>query len=214
MRTLIAIPCMDTVHTIFFKSVLGLQREGECRFALSCSSLVYDARNKLVNQAIAEGYDRILWLDSDMDFQPDLLIRLSKTMEETGADLVSALYFTRKAPVQPVIYNEVGYYHSEERNEVTPHCVSYKDYPVNSVFEISGCGFGGVLMTVDIAKKVEEKYGVPFSPILGFGEDLSFCLRVEECGGKMVCDSRIKMGHVGLGTITEEVYMQQGAIHG
>lgn len=207
MRTLIAIPCMDTVHTIFFKSVLGLQREGECRFALSCSSLVYDARNKLVNQAIAEGFDRILWLDSDMDFQPDLLIRLSKTMEETGADLVSALYFTRKAPVQPVVYNEVGYYHDDERDEVTPHCVSYKGYPRDSVFEIEGCGFGGVLMTVDIAKKVEDKFGVPFSPILGFGEDLSFCLRVSECRGKMVCDSRVKMGHVGLGTISEDTYL-------
>ena len=149
-----------------------------------------------------------------MDFQPDLLIRLSKTMEETGADLVSALYFTRKAPVQPVVYKEVGYYHDDERNEVTPHCVSYKDYPRDSVFEIEGCGFGGVLMTVDIAKKVEEKFGVPFSPILGFGEDLSFCLRVSECRGKMVCDSRIKMGHVGLGVISEDVYIQQGAIHG
>lgn len=210
MRTLIAIPCMDTVHTIFFKSVLGLQREGECRFALSCSSLVYDARNKLVNQAIAEGFDRILWLDSDMDFQPDLLIRLSKTMEETGADLVSGLYFTRKAPVQPVVYREVGYYHDDERNEVTPHCVSYKEYPRDSVFEIEGCGFGGVLMNVDIAKKVEDKFGVPFSPILGFGEDLSFCLRVSECRGKMVCDSRVKMGHVGLGTISEETYLSLG----
>lgn len=214
MRTLIAIPCMDMIHTIFFKSVLGLQREGEVRFSLSCSSLVYDARNKLVTQAITEGFDRVLWLDSDMDFQPDLLKRLSKTMDETGADIVSGLYFTRKAPVQPVIYSTVGYYHDAELNEVTPHAVSYKDYPKDSVFEISGCGFGGVLMKVDIAKKVTDKFGVPFAPILGFGEDLSFCLRAEECGGKMVCDSRIKMGHVGLGTITEDVYFTQEAIHG
>lgn len=207
MRTLIAIPCMDTVHTIFFKSVLGLQREGEVRFALSCSSLVYDARNKLCNQAITEGYDRILWLDSDMDFQPDLLIRLSKTMDETGADLVSGLYFTRKAPVQPVIYKETGYWHNAELNEVTPHAKAYLDYPRDSVFKIAACGFGGVLMTVDLAKKVEDKYGVPFSPIVGFGEDLSFCLRAEEFGAKMLCDSRIKLGHVGLGTITEDAYI-------
>ena len=212
MRTLIAIPCMDTVHTIFFKSVLGLQREGETRFSLSCSSLVYDARNKLVTQAINEGFDRILWLDSDMDFQPDLLISLSKTMEETGADIVSGLYFTRRAPVQPVIYEKVGYYHNAELNEVTPHAVSFKDYPRDSVFPIEGCGFGGVLVKTDIAKKVQDKFGVPFAPILGFGEDLSFCLRVSECGGKILCDSRVKLGHVGLGTITEDVYL--GAING
>lgn len=207
MRTLIAIPCMDMVHTIFFKSVLGLQREGEVRFSLSCSSLVYDARNKLCAQAVNENYDRILWLDSDMDFQPDLLIRLSKTMEDTGADIVSGLYFTRRAPIQPVIYETVGYYHNAEANEVTPHAVPFKEYPKDSVFNISGCGFGGVLMTVDIAKKVTDQFGVPFAPILGFGEDLSFCLRAEECGGKMVCDSRIKMGHIGLGTITEDAYL-------
>lgn len=207
MRTLIAIPCMDMVHTIFLRALLGLQREGEARFALSCSSLVYDARNTLVNQAISEKFDRILWLDSDMDFQPDLLVRLSKTMDETGADLVSALYFTRRAPVKPVIYNQIGYYHNPEANEVTPHAVNYFDYPLDSVFPIEGCGFGGVLMTVDIARKVAEKFGVPFSPIVGFGEDLSFCLRVDEVGGKMVCDSRVKMGHVGLGTISESTYL-------
>lgn len=210
MRTLIAIPCMDTVHTIFFKSVLGLQREGEVRFSLSCSSLVYDARNKLVTQAINENYDRILWLDSDMDFQPDLLQRLSATMDETGADIVSGLYFTRRVPVKPVIYETVGYYHDPELNEVTPHAVPYANYPKDSVFDIAGCGFGGVLMTTDIAKKVTDKFGVPFAPILGFGEDLSFCLRAEECGGKMVCDSRVKMGHVGLGTISEETYLSLG----
>ena len=213
MRTLIAIPCMDMIHTIFFKSVLGLQREGECRFALSCSSLVYDARNKLANQAVDEGFDRILWLDSDMDFQPDLLVQLSKTMEETGADIVSGIYFTRRSPLQPVVYETVGYWHNAELNEVTPHAVSYKDYPKDSVFKISGCGFGGVLVKTDITKKVIDKFGVPFAPILGFGEDLSFCLRAEECGGKMVCDSRIKLGHVGLGTFTEEAYLQQEAVH-
>jgi hypothetical protein len=32
---------------------------------------------------------------------------------------------------------------------------------------------------------------------MGFGEDISFCLRVKELGKKMYCDSSVKMGHVG-----------------
>jgi GT2 family glycosyltransferase len=168
---------------------------------------VYDARNTLVKQALQENFDRILWLDSDMDFQPDLLVRLGQTMDETGADIVSGLYFTRRAPVKPVIYNELGYYHDPEANEVTPHAGSYENYPIDSVFPIEGCGFGAVLMTVDIARKVVDKFGVPFAPIVGFGEDLSFCLRAEEVGGKIVCDSRVKLGHVGLGTISEATYL-------
>lgn len=207
MKTLIAIPCMDMVHTTFMKSVLGLNRTGDCRFSITCSSLVYDARNTLAKQAVTEGFDRVLWLDSDMDFSPDLLSVLSADMDE-GRELVSGLYFKRKAPIKPVVYKEVGYFHNEQEDTVTPIAVSYEDYPKDTIFPIAGCGFGGVLVSVDLINRVGEKFGLPFSPILGFGEDLSFCKRVSELGVEMYCDSRVKMGHVGLGTITEETYFQ------
>lgn len=207
MKTLVAVPCMDMVHTIFMKSILGLEKVGSVQFGLSCSSLIYDARNNLAKQAVIEGYDRILWLDSDMDFTPDLLKRLSADMDE-GRELVSGLYFKRKAPVKPVIYKELGYYKSDVDESVTPTAICYEDYPRDSVFPIAGCGFGAVLVSVDLVKRVTDKFGLPFSPIMGFGEDLSFCARVTQLGGQMFCDSRVKLGHVGLGTITEDVYLK------
>lgn len=205
MRTLIAIPAMDMIHTIFFKSCLSLDRVGEVGFGLTSSSLVYDARNSLAKRAIDENFDRVLWFDSDMEFAPDFMKRLSADLDE-GFEMVSGLYFKRKAPVEPVIYKEVGYFHKEETKEVTPVALTYEDYPQNDVFEVAGCGFGGVMMTVDLLKRVVAEFGQPFSPILGFGEDLSFCKRVSHIGVKMYCDSRAKLGHVGLGTITEETY--------
>lgn len=205
MKTLIALPCMDMVHTTFMKSLIAMERVGECRFSIMCSSLVYDARNSLAKQAVTENYDRVLWLDSDMDFNPDLLVQLAADLDE-GRELVSGLYFKRKAPVKPVIYKEVGYYHSKDDESVTPIAVPYEDYPRDSMFSIEGCGFGGVLMTVDLIKRVGDKFGLPFSPIMGFGEDLSFCVRASDVGAEMWCDSRVKLGHVGLGTITEETY--------
>ena len=207
MKTLIAIPCMDMVHTNFMKSLIQMKRVGESRFSISCSSLVYDARNTLARQAIAEGFDRMLWLDSDMDFNPDLLEQLSADMDE-GLDLVSGLYFKRKAPIMPVLYKEVGYYHSPQDESVTPVAIPFEDYPRDSLFEVSGVGFGGCLVSVDLVKRVTEKYGLPFSPILGFGEDLSFCVRARDIGAKLWCDSRVKMGHVGYGVISEETYLQ------
>ena len=210
MKTLIAIPCMDMVHTVFFKAMLAMRLVGDTRYTVSSSSLVYDARNNMVRQAIREGFDRILWLDSDMDFQPDLMEKLSADLDE-GRELVSGLYFKRKAPIEPVVYAKVGYYHDPDKQEVTPLAVSHSDYPQNDVFEIEGCGFGGVMMTVDLARRVSDKFGLPFAPILGFGEDLSFCLRARELGATLWCDSRIKLGHVGQGVITEDVYLQQKA---
>lgn len=205
MRTLIAIPCMDMVHTIFLKSLIGLKRVDEVVYSISASSLIYDARNGLSKQAVTEGFDRILWLDSDMDFDPDLMERLSAHLDE-GKDFVTGLYFTRKAPIKPNIFESCGYYHDKEKDEVTPVAVNYWDYPKDTIFPIAACGFGGCMMTTDLVKRVGEKFGMPFSPILGFGEDLSFCSRARQLGVELYCDSSIKMGHVGYGSITEMNY--------
>lgn len=208
MKTLIAIPCMDMVHTQFLRSLISMDRVGSVQFGISQSSLIYDARNFLAKQAVQENFDRILWLDSDMDFQPDLMKQLMADMDE-GREFVSGLYFKRKAPIQPVVYKDVGYWHSDEDDSVTPIAVPYIDYPQNEVFKVAGAGFGGCLVSVDLIKRVAEKFGLPFSPILGFGEDLSFCKRVEEIGVEMYCDSRVKLGHIGQGVITEALYLSQ-----
>lgn len=205
MKTLIAIPCLDSVHTIFFKAMLSLQKVGEVQYGLSCSSLVYDSRNNLTRQAIEAGCDRIMWFDSDMDFRPDVMKQLSARLDE-GLDFCSGIYFSRRAPVKPIVYKKVGYYHDEEKNEVQPSAQNYYDYPKDSLFECEGVGFGGAMMTTALAKAVIEKYGLPFSPILGFGEDLSFCMRARDLGYKIWCDSSIKLGHAGLGVISEEHY--------
>lgn len=216
MKYLIAIPCMDMVHTTFMRALLSLERApGSVQYAISCSSLIYTARNKLLEQAVNGGYDRILWFDSDMDFPPDTMLRLAAELD-SGKEFVSGLYFKRRAPVEPVIYSGVGYYHdklSDGREQVSPVAITMHDYPRDSVFEVEGAGFGCVMHTIDLARRIMEKHGAPFSPILGFGEDLSFCKRAKDVGGKLWCDSRIKLGHIGLGTITEDTYIN-GGYHG
>ena len=84
MKTLIAIPCMDMVHTGFMKSLMMMNRVGDIGFSIISSSLIYDARNTLAKHGVDGDFDRILWLDSDMEFEPDLLKRLSQDMDETG----------------------------------------------------------------------------------------------------------------------------------
>lgn len=208
MKTLICIPCMDMVHTEFMKSLLAMRRVGETKFTISCSSLIYDARNSMARRAVKEGFDRVLWLDSDMSFEPDLMERLSAHLD-AGKEFITGLYFTRKAPVRPVIYSECGYYENEKDGGVSPVAVWFDEYPRDSVFKVEGAGFGGVMMTTGLIERVAGKFGLPFAPMLGFGEDLSFCGRASEVGAELWCDSTIKMGHVGLGTITEDIYLSQ-----
>ena len=191
MRTLIAIPAMDMIHTMFFASVMSLEKPDGTEICVSGSSLVYDARNMLAHKAVSEGFDRVLWLDSDMHFTPDLMKRLSADMD-TGLEFVSAVYFTRKAPVQPVAY-AVCHDTPNASGELVPTAESVKNIP-SGLFEVEGVGFGACLMTTDLIRRVGR---LPFFPQEGYGEDLSFCRRARAAGAKIWCDGDIIVDHIG-----------------
>lgn len=208
VKILIAVPCMDKVDTMFMSSCIGMTVTGEVEFSLVASSLIYDARNRLAEKAVKEGFDRVLWLDSDMVFEPDLFMRLSARIDE-GRDFVTGLYFTRKGELKPVIYSFCGFRENEEGVKI-PTADSYRDYPRDSIFEIQAAGFGGCMMDTKLLRDIMQVYGCPFSPLIGFGEDLSFCKRAVSLGKKLYCDSSIKLGHIALKTITEETYLNGG----
>lgn len=205
-KTLIAIPCMDMVYTDFMMSLTNIERIGQTFCAVTKSSLVYDARNALAKQAVEGDFDTVLWLDSDIKFQPDLLKRLMAHIEN-GIDFVSGLYFKRCYPTGPVVFKTIT--QRKEGRELITEALPYDDYPKDQLFEVDAAGFGAVLMKVDLLKKVSDKYGLPFSPCLGLGEDMSFCWRAKQLGAKLYCDSSIKLRHIGLTTYDESTYMIQ-----
>lgn len=199
MRYLVTIPCMDMVHTFFMTSLLAMRKPEGAEVAICSSSLVYDSRNTLAQKAVNEGFDRVLWLDSDMIFEPDIMERLIEDMN-AGARFVTALYFTRKAPVVPCIYRAL-----ETMENGGTHGVSFEDYPKNALFEIAGCGMGACMMDTDVLRAAGN-YGKPFSPMDGWGEDFSFDIRVRQAGIGIFCDSRIIAGHIGQSIINESTW--------
>ena len=42
--------------------------------------------------------------------------------------------------------------------------------------------------------------------IPGLSEDFSCCVRLAKNGRKMACDSRVKLGHIGLSVYNEHLY--------
>lgn len=206
MKTMILIPCMDMVHTAFMRSLLMLNTAGhDITYGIHSGSLIYDARNKLLDAAKKANVDQILWFDSDMLIPVNTLQLLTEDIK-AGCDIVTGLYFKRKKPYEPVIYKEC------EIQQITPDqllplAAPYDDYPKNQLFEVQAFGFGCVLMTMEAANKVVGELGLmPFMPVAGFGEDLSFCMRARHVGLKLWCDSRVSLGHVGQYTFTEVDY--------
>ena len=198
---------MNTVDTEFMASLLNLKKKGDVAFSIIRSSLVYDARNIIAKEALEKDYDRLMMIDSDMVFDEDLFFRLSDDLD-TGLSYVAALFFYKQIPTRPVIYKGMLYDDTNERPTVKLD--TYLNYPREQVFEIAGSGMGAVMMTTDaIATLVQNGENMPFSPIPGLGEDVSFCLRMNKHGVKMHCDSRIKVDHIGKFAVGEQQYIKQ-----
>ena len=203
-KYLIAIPCMDMIATPTVASLVAMKRVDASRYSFLANSLVYDARNMLMEEALETGADRVLFIDSDMCFKPDLMERLASDMDEHNIDFVTGLYFKRRFPTVPAIYKEVSIVEDKGKTEL------YEDYPRDSIFEIEGCGFGSVMVSANLLESLSVAYGKPFLPYPGMlGEDLSFCYRVKKLGAKMYCDSSITVGHVGQFIYSEQEYIAQ-----
>ena len=200
MKTLIAIPCMDTVQTEFVRSLVSMRYVGEVQFLFTECSLVYHARTGLCKMAMNAGADFVLWLDSDVVFQPDLMEKLMEDIQ--GRDMVTAVYHARRAPFRPVIWKTIktGLLPTDTQVE------QYDDYPEDGLFEIEGCGFGAVLMKIGVIRDVAETFHQTFSPVTGLGEDLSFCVRARSCGYKIWCDSALQIGHKGAMIINHDTF--------
>ena len=203
VKTLIAVPCMDTVPTEFMESMVHLREPEGTQLAVVKNTLIYNARNTIIQNAVKLDFDRVLWLDSDMVFEPDLLLRMIDDLD-LGIDYVAGLYYQRKLPTHPVVYKEIHWKVADD-GWVDTGYQFFEPHPKDKLFEIAGSGFGCVMTSMDLLKRMVEVYGAPFSPLMGMGEDLTFCHRVKEQGFKMYCDPRIKLGHVGKFIYTEGV---------
>lgn len=200
MKVFIAVPSMDTVPALFCQSLALLKRAGDTVIGFQIGSLVYNARNELAKQAIKSEADWVLWLDSDMVFEPNLLNRMLTVCKDNDIDFLTAICFRRKPPYTPCLF---------DRLEKMEHGASYTT--IMSVpegrFKVGGCGFAGVLMSTDVLMSVAAKFGGRmFDPIEGMGEDVSFCWKARRCGYDIWCDSDIELGHVGNMIVTKQFF--------
>lgn len=194
MKTMIAIPAMEQMHSWTVQCLENLEHVGECKTEFIIRMQVDMARNVLAQKAIEGDFDRVLWIDSDMTFEPDMMRRLSDALD-AGYDAATGLYFKRTFPLEPVIYKSI--------DRETPKAEPFWDYPQDALFEVAGCGFGGVMVKTEALADTDEP---PFLPFLHLSEDLSFCVRMAEKGRKIACDSRVKLGHMGTIVFSEKLY--------
>lgn len=178
------------------KLIRRLDNDGiDYEIAYQGGTLVYVGRDKLAKRAIDRGFTHMLWLDSDMVFNEDLLDDLMYS----GKPFVTGIAHARRAPHCSCIFNEI--YPAPKRFEG-------HDYPKDT-FKIGGCGFACVLIETKIIEKVFTVNGTAFFPMRELGEDLAFCKRARDLGFEIWAEPSVRLGHIGHLTVYpeyEEVY--------
>lgn len=190
-KILIAVPTDDRMYAETSYSLRYLINPEGYKSAqmILQSSLIHASRDKFALTAIEQGCEYVLFVDSDMIFNRDALVRLFEHQD----DIVSGLYFQRRNNHDPVIYTKVKpktWYRKHPEMDV----ITQIDDPY---IEVEACGMGFCLIKTEVFEKVFKRFGKMFEPFGGMGEDISFLFRARKCGYKVRCDTTVELGHIG-----------------
>ncbi len=213
-KVAVCCPSMDRVHADFMSSITGMIATSVTNGPIDAyminhqNSVIADARNRLVSIALEWGADWLLWLDSDLQFPPDTLLRLMSH----DLDIVGSTYCQRAAP-----YSIMGNFVDADKDkdwgdtilaetEYLPGGLVlakakvyeavkapwYEDYYnletqrlIAAVRKWRTGGSSDLVQTELIA--VFDKYDES-NPTDRLGEDVDFCTKARAAGYKVWCD--------------------------
>lgn len=152
------------------------------------------ARNELALNALKRDATHILWLDSDMTFPADLLIRLMNH----NLPIVGVNYAKRRIPTEFVAMKTVAF--NLEGGERSIRCPTLEDS--TGLEEVEGMGFGCVLMQTEVFWNLEPPFFDQYYDRENkrwVGEDIHFAKLVKDAGFKMHIDHDLskQVGHMG-----------------
>lgn len=197
-KVFIAMPAGDDVKTGFAYDLAHMvgstaHARPDIDIALNVTkmTILQQSRTTLVKAALSwPGCTHILWLDTDMRFKKDTLIRLLSHREP----IVGAAYSSRSNPIQPVTYIGDVDRPNPERFFLEPDAVGLQ--------EVTGAGFGVMLTEIDVFRKLSKPwFAIGYSEGADEfeGEDIYFCSKARKAGYRVFVDCELSqsIGHLG-----------------
>lgn len=166
-------------------------------------------RNWILNEALKANVDYILWLDTDEIYPHNIVEKLLLAKK----DIVGTCYYKRTPPYSPVVYVD----NSDANKIVSPYRpIDIPFIPRGKVLEVTGIGFGGMLVRADVYRSMGEDkwmtYGKNFHIPLELphkeSHDLIFCQTARKYGYKIFIHTSVRAGHIARQVVTEKHFMQ------
>ena len=193
MKVLIGTPIKETLPVGYVQSLVNMitfDKENDFTLQLEYGAL-FDARDRICRRVIKEDFDYVLFIDSDMTFEPDLAQRLIARKKE----VITGLYVDKHENHKPLLFSILS---PENEDQAAFAKRSGMDL-TKDLIEIQGCGAGALLVTNNALRLLKIHQHDWFKPFKGLGEDVSFCHRVNSIGlpdMKIYCDTTVRLGHL------------------
>lgn len=204
----IAVPTGDDVKAFWAYDLARMMahtasvREDIAMRLLMCGgSLIMKQREMLIDSALETDATHVLFLDTDMRFPKDALMRLLAHDQA----VVCVNYTARSAPFVPVAFAEAGNW--EARSWPTPDKTGLE--------RVAACGFGVMLLQTKALRKINKpRFMIGFNKETNgwIGEDVYFCLQLAKAGIPTLIDNDLtkEVAHIGRFEFCPEHAVQWG----
>ena len=205
---MIAMPCYDSVKVNTMVAVIKvIQQLAKSGVAVGIntikSPLIHQARNYLTSVFLDSDFTHLLFIDSDVEFEPEAVLRMLVAKK----DLICTPYRVKSMDVNKKIY--------------TVEIKEARRMEAGDIMEISAGPTGIMLIHRDVFKKIIEKFpdlkiknsvfpkpgpdhkyyynffDFKFEDGYSSGEDVSFCKLVEKVGFKLYANTASFTKHHG-----------------
>jgi hypothetical protein len=202
-RCIVLVPYLTHIEPACERGLRELERRGLEVRRYSATAAIDRTRSEVATAAIGEGYDELMWIDSDIAFEADDVQRLR------GHDLpIVAGVYAKKGPGGLAVHPEPGTRELRfgEGGELVP--VRY----VGAGFLLTRRGVYEAIARTFALPVCNARFGAPVVPYFlpmvvedagapgGYwylGEDYAFGERARLAGIATVVDARIRLGHIG-----------------
>lgn len=197
MRIFIGMPIYRYAEPQTNRCVLDLLRDNtfEWRYNDVEDSLVHQARNRLAVDFVRSDCDSLLFVDSDMVFEPSDIVKLNNDLVADNLSFVSALAFAAHEGGPPCVGKEDPKFKGKFRalEEIDFGAMLY-----STEGDIDVMGMGVTLINRSVFKQLSYPW---FENITSNGhangEDYTFCIKAKEAGIPFACDTTVRVGHIG-----------------
>lgn len=190
MDTLISIG-ISTYGEIKIETMLcllhAIEKLGDVKLHLNFRKGLYihDNRNYIVEEAIKAGATHLMFIDTDVTFEPEGIVKLLKD----DKDIVGGMYNMKSLPLTTTVKftNDKGEFVKADANSIP-----------KTLFKCHAVATGFMLIKLSCLNKLKKPY-FDFGNYKGelMGEDIYFCDKAVKAGIEVWCNPTIRIGHIG-----------------